>query len=512
MKKRISSILCVLLAMLMLVTALASCNNRENPSGNTNTGVPVIDTNTNRQEPETSGSAAGNTGLELRDFNNGVMNVWYSFGKSTWSPYPLQVSDEEAVSGDIVYKAGYDRNKKMEHDFNLSVMYKVSETNPNATNETGETAALRNLKQGGDDAKYDMMLVGATPVSTLAAEGYWYDLSHSDYIKPDAYYYETQMNQQVRLMKHQYFASGFYSVKNTAAVDCTYVNTDILSSINQEVTLQDLYDLAMDHKWTLSTMLTLGAPYATPDDNKGTNYKATLENVTNDGNKYSLILSRNYCMNMYYDLGGSIIEWDDNAQKYNVTVHSVEGQNFFSWIQNNLTANPNVGMIVSDKHTQAFMANAAPFMVVTLNNLFTLKGSGMNYSILPTPLMNEGDDYRAYSAAWNLNFAAIPAQCTDLDKASYLYEMFMAYSYDFVYPAYYEQTFGVTYAPDATASQIFDLMAHSRVVCLANIYGLFGTRQTLHIVMSTQNGVASTTETIQTEVEANLAELLKKLK
>ena len=50
--------------------------------------------------------------------------------------------------------------------------------------------------------------------------------------------------------------------------------------------------------------------------------------------------------------------------------------------------------------------------------------------------------------------------------------MFMCYSYDYLYPAYYETCFQLTYQPDSTSVRIFNLIARSRYVSMVNLYSL----------------------------------------
>ena len=105
--------------------------------------------------------------------------------------------------------------------------------------------------------------------------------------------------------------------------------------------------------------------------------------------------------------------------------------------------------------------------------LTQIMDSSIVWTTMPSPLYEEGDEYLSYSASYNLNFAGIPADCRDIDKSTYLYEVFMALSYDTVYPAYYEKCFQTRYQPTTQAAQVFDMIAESRVVCMADIYRLY---------------------------------------
>ena len=129
------------------------------------------------------------------------MNIWYST-LTGWKPYPLDVSAQEAEA-DLVYEAGFDRNDVMQELLKINIVYHPNESNPNATDDSGDVAALRNLRLSGDDANYDMIMTGGTPCSTLTLEGVFDDLNNYSYIKPDAGYYEADVNEQIRFKGYQ---------------------------------------------------------------------------------------------------------------------------------------------------------------------------------------------------------------------------------------------------------------------------------------------------------------------
>lgn len=486
--KNVSKILCLLMALSMLLVCFAACNNdKKNPDDTSEeTTAPEEDT-------VDTDSALYRSELEVRDFkkeDKQEFTIWYST-KSAWSPYPLYVDGELGNSGDIIYSAGYKRNDELETLVNISMNFIRSDSG-----QTEDAAILRNLAISGDIQNIDMVMSGDVVPVTMAMEGFFLDLNQTAYVKPLADYYEAQVNEQLEIYGKQYFASGFYSVMNTAAIDVTWVNADIVED-STGLVMTDLYDLALNKKWTINKLLEIGSHYATPDANTG-------DYLTD---KYGFILSRNYCQNIYFDLGGTVVEYDDANEKYAVTVRDATNIDLLTWTQTNITKNTNVSLVKNDDHYKAFFAEAAPFLCCTFMGIWQFLDSDMAWGTLPAPLMNEGDDYIAYSDRWNLNFAGIPAKNSNPDAAAYLYELFMCLSYDHVYPAYYESCFGLRYQPDEVGSQIFDIVAHSRKLDLANMFNLY-TTQLNSMIISANNGVSSTTRSINSEVKNALNTLL----
>lgn len=502
--------LCLSLALMMLLAVLAACgnNSNDNNDGESQSTNDELN-NSDESESETeSKTATEDTGLEIRDFNKEEYQIVYGSGKSaSWDPQPLEVSVNDAVnSGLKVSEAGYKRNSLFQKDFNVKLYYNVQKRNNNPSGNESMLVFLRaSALSGAED--FDMVMTGANTVSPLALEGYWYDLSKSDYITPDAYYYESQVNNQLLIDGHQFFASGYYSTQNTAAIDVTYVNLDALRSVNSNLTKEDLYELVLSHDWTLDKMLDLGKGYATPDQNLGLPSDVSI-NSFNSNNKYSLVLSKNYCQNMYYDLGGDVVVYNENTYGYDVVVDTPTNQDLLTYIHESITTNSEVLLAPNDSHFAAFLKQAAPFIIVTYVNLPKVNNAGFEWTMLPAPLHNQGDDYRSYSDAYCLNLAGIPKMCDDIDKATYLYEMFMAYSYDYVYPAYYEDSFKTTYQPDNQSCKVFDIVAKSRVVCAANVYGWFGENGNINDIVSGKHGVGSHAPLIKQDVYNNMMNAL----
>ena len=499
-------ILTLILALMMLISILASCS-RSSVKGEESSAAQsdVNDSSDGLMtDPEGESSteddrtAVEQSGLEIKDMGGQEFNIWNSIG-GFWSPTPMDVTEKDNLS-DVINKAGYSRNQRLIRDLNIKLSFANSDTDPsNQSAKNYDKLTLSTLWQSGIE-KYDIVFTGAYPSASLAIEGFYMDLSQSEFIHTDAKYYESQVNEQVKFYDRQFFAMGFYSEKNTRALEATFVNSKILDSITKgTVTIDDLYALALDNKWTMEKLLELGNMYAI-DTNTG--------NIELD--QYSAIVSYNGAHSIYYWLGGDVIGWNEASNRYNCTLNSASNVNLLEWIRENVTKDTRFGLVKNDKQFEAFIGGAAAFLITDMSNIDQImNASGLEWAILPPPCYEEGDDYRSFSTGWNINFAGIPSACVDFDKSAYLYEMFMCFSYDYVYPAYYEKCFETQYMPDATSAQVFDLIAHSRYVDIDNVYSLGASYRIKGLIQSDTASIPETLLNVSTSISNKLVELKK---
>ena len=493
-------ILCISLIAIMLLSTLVAC--KKGDVGNV-PGSGSSDASDVSESETDSKSAVDNTGLEKRTYDGAEYLIVCTEGKSDWDPYPLNVTAADATAGNKIDAAGYKRNVTFAKDFDVKVKFDARKVHHNSSSSKESLLAELRASTLAGAEEFDLVFAGAITAGTLALEKYWFDLKTSEYIKPDAYYYESQVNEQLLVDGHQYFASGFYSTQNTAAIDVTYANMTAIQKNDPTMTKEYLYELVLNHEWTLDKLLAIGASYATPGSNTSIPTDVSI-NSFNSTNHYALVLSKSYCQNMFYDLGGDVIVYNDDTYEYDVVLDNATNVNLLTYLQDTITKNTNVLLAPNNSHIAAYKVEAAPFMIVTYINMERLSEASFEWTMLPAPLRNAGDEYRAYSDSWNLNFSGIPAANNDLDAATYLYEMFMAYSYDYVYPAYYEESFGTSYQPDAQSCKVFDIVAKSRVVCPANVYGWFGEKNINHIISDSSNSVGSTVSTMKDSVRQNM--------
>lgn len=136
---------------------------------------------------------------------------------------------------------------------------------------------------------------------------------------------------------------------------------------------------------------------------------------------------------------------------------------------------------------------------------------GIDGRMLPLPLYQEGDAYVSNMMPWTTNLAAIPAISSDLDMATYCMEAFMALSYDYIYPEFYEKLFKTRYAEDLTESQLFDLVTTSSYIDYVETYQWQNDNTLIRkVITDTTYEVGSTVQKISEETKGYIDAFFKK--
>ncbi|MBR7098671.1 MAG: hypothetical protein IKC59_04580, partial [Clostridia bacterium] len=440
------------------------------------------------------------TDLDVKTFEDQLYTVMYST-VGMWGATPVKMTAYDA-SIDSVNKASYDRDLKFEELTGATLSYIPSDTNPNdfyGSNSYSE--ALRKMVSSGDISNIDMVMLGARTVGVLLAESFCMDLNEYDnYIHTDNSYYNVKFNNEMSLAEKQFFAMGYHTTGNIKGTEALLVNNTALTKQHQDGgTIDEIYQLALNQEWTYEKMMTYDKGFASGDIN---------EDPTK--NTYTLIMSANASQGLYYEMGGTLVEKDDQDMPL-VTVNNTKNQDLLSFIKNNVTNNEKVTIVPNDGHGQVFINGQGLFMLAIVGSLGAGKlATGMDERLMPAPTYAKGEEYNSYLAAWNANVVTIPATIGDADKAAYCFELYMALSYNYIYPEYYEKICQLQYVENSTESQIYDLITDNIYVDYSNLYGFVGTNSIgiRPIFIDSKTEVGSLVQSVSDELRTGIDNFL----
>lgn len=487
-------IVSLVLVCLMLLPMAMSCGKTDDPAGENG------ESDASTLSPEEIEEIYTITGLEKKNLDGEVFSVRYSrYADSEWCPKPVDPSKNEALA-DKVSEAAYNRNRRFEELTGAELSFDDSNTNPNDYyGKNSEIVGIRALVSSGDIKDYDMIMVGARPAGTLIMEQTFMDLNeYENLVHYDREYYNNVMNSKLSMGTKQLIATGYYTTGNLRGTQACMANNTLLSA--QHVDIDEIYQLALDHKWTFEKLLEYDKGFATGNVNADT----TL-------NRYTFIISEYGSENLYYTFGGELIT-KDNQDLPTVAADSTKSIEIFSYINEKITGNYQAYIAKESGSGAIFVAGQSLFSMGMIGSFGAGKRSGgFDERLLPCPLYNEGDEYRSFLPTWNANVSGIPAGVEDAEHAAYCYELFMALSYQFIYPQYYEKTFELQYIDHYVETQIFDIVIESTMIDIPQCYGWLDPQDTSvrKIVCGTSTPDAGT-EKIAATLKTSVNDFLSK--
>lgn len=490
--KKLIRILSLALVLCMLGMALIACNNTTPPeetSGN-NGNNDTVDT----EEADKSALAA--TGLSGKTFDGELFVIRYPTS-TTFVPDTFKVSGLDA-SKDIVKKAAYDRDKVFEELTKAIISYEESATDPNRGTDI---TSIRVLYQGGELGEIDMITTGARTIGTMIQESMLMNLNDYDnYIHSDRYYYSTGMNEQMSIGGKLFALSGYHTTLNYRYIGTVAVNNDVLSAHFQDNNkINELYELAVNNKWTYEKMFEYGKTYGTG------NVENNLEL-----DKYTFVASKNSIQANYHAAGGTVVEKDANDLP-TISINSKANIEILTKLNEILGNNSACYVAPDDSEAATFGLGNAMFGQSAMSAVSGYNDQfGIDGRLLPMPTLEEGADYVSNCDAWTTNLIGIPSTSSDADMAAYCLEIYMALSYDHVFPEFYEKLFKSRYAENEYESQIFDIITTNTYMDYVNLYQWQAKNDAIRkVIVSSSNIVASSVEEIENEVKQNIENFLK---
>ena len=455
--KTTSKLLCLILAIMMMLPMIASCDlfgKKEEPG----TNAPAGDDAT----PAVRDEVYNMTGLEDKTFDGEKFTVGYSFGGgsyiSEWIPKPLNPKTDE-IASNIVADASYKRDRQFENLTGARLIYNGYATNPNVYEGAySESVNFINLHAGNLFKDFDMLMFAATTAGKLITEHVLLDLNEYDnLVHHDKDYYTSTLNEQITIAGKQFAAAGCYTTGNIRGSQVISVNNTLLTNQAGWDLKQELYNVALNKEWTYEKMLSYDGGFATGTVNG------------DDTDKYTFVTGQYGVENMYYTMGGTLV--DKNEQDLPVvSVNSSVNQARLMKIQS-ITDTDKVMVARQSTHGKYFGGQQAIFEMSMLGAYGAIRNAlNVDEILLPSPMETAGGEYISYIPTWNTNVSGIPAQAENPETSAYLYEMYMALSYNYIYPAFFEKTLQLTYAQNQSESKIYDIIANTLVLDLAGVY------------------------------------------
>ena len=454
MKKLIS----VLLIVAMLATLIACASQDEGGGGDTPGGETKAGETTVAPDDAPKGLAAA--GLPSEKFD-GETFTFLSASTADWAWWRV---DTDEISGEVLNDAIYNRNKKIEEVYGVTI-------------EVTKSDNFQNDVQNAVNANETVYTSAFGPMNaqlTLGQSGYLKNLYDAKYIDLEKEWWDESLTDGLTLFNKLYFACGDISPAMNLRVYSLVFNKDLC----RELGLDLPYQHVLDGTWTLEVF----SKYI-QDVNFDVNGDSTMDYddrwgyFSQNGNSYM----------MYFSGGGRITENDEDGVPQLV----ITNEKFVNLATQALEISfDQTKTLMADKYVSqnggSWSAASAWFAAggsLMRSSVFEpvprdYRTMETDFGVLPYPKFDENQD-RYYTLPESTGYVVSIPISANTDFSSLILEALAAESTVTVTPALYDVCLNGKIIRDNESEQMLDIIFGSKVFDIGYIINLGGFTSTL---------------------------------
>ena len=383
----------------------------------------MVGCNFGKKEEDTTADAGTTAGSQQESVNNGDGPTpittdfdGYQFkvlsrGSGTYTSDDITGE----LTGNVLSQATYHRNVKLEATYNFEIIEKK---------DAKWLDTAKTLGAAGQ-TEYDMWAFKMGDMPSLGQEGYIYNLNEVKGINLDASYYDQTTRDSVSFANYLFFITGDMLYMDDLSLSCVFYNPAMWNELLcSDVYGKNIYDLVRDEQWTFERMKTLAASAVSDLDGDG-DY--------DEDDRWGCGYANGDIFTLTIAFGNQVLQKDsDDLFSLNRSQKLIDDlQSIFEFF--------NSPSCIKD-HT--FAEKTHLFQLLQLaNGSRTMIAAGVDYGIVPTPVLREGDPYYSYVSAYSSNCIAIPSTVSNIDRTANIIELISYESQSTLVPKFGEYLF-----------------------------------------------------------------------
>lgn len=424
------------LAALLLVSSLAACADGAETADTTDDTDAGTQTETVTEPAELLYSEQ----LTPVDYKGAEFKIQTS-NNVNGMDYNILHNHSDTETGEVINDALFRRDRFIEETFNVKMVYTCDET----SSASQMANQLTKNVMAGDDAYQLIIQDHATVTKALAQQGAIYPLNYIDTVNLDAEYWMPEMNRASYIGNSLYYPSCMISPRYFGSLYIMMFNRDIARDLD----LEDPYALVNEGKWTFDKMIELGRLAIKDMDGDS---KITGDGVDRIGVAFesheAFILGAGF--HFVENQDDTLVSGLENAQLIEFIQHFTD---VFTETGMYNSGNANCDGAAVTNNGVALFDNPCTFSLEEYRDL------PYDYGLLPTPKYDESQkDYIGFSQPWINAAPAIPVTVTGdtLDMVGTLTDAMVAYGYDYIKPAVYDNVIRLKGTRDEQSALIVD--------------------------------------------------------
>ena len=461
-------ILMVLLLCLAMILPACSQTPTEQPAADTT--VPAVVTTT--AAPETTESPYDEKGFlkddlpDDLDLGNQTIKVFIGDYNNAY----LDDMYAEKANGERLNDTIYKTIKSVEERLNVKLEYNWR-TYTYAENSAYQKEVLNGIL--AQDGSKDLLFDCANYAYRHVEGDYFMDLSQFKYIDLEKPWYnktiiENMPNERIP------FLSGDFALANVKNTYAFYFNADLYKALGKT---ENLYELVDSGKWTMEKMETIiadayhdvnGDTKKDPSDRFGLTFGDTnkylgflaalnVKMFTRTNDDYEFTYGNEHAL----DVANHMIALVNDNENVIKSMAATDTTKYPEYLTSSGGGN---------NASSIFLAGRGLFSASLVADAQTIVGAiDFEYGLLPYPKWDEKQENYQTSLQRSC-YALIPGDTKNAEAASAVLEALASESYRTLLPEYCEVMLKTRYAQDSDVSRMFDLIAHSIVYDLGDIF------------------------------------------
>jgi len=486
MKKRFFTILCLIAAMLLSLSACGSGEAEKNPE----TALQAESTE-EITEPELSAAEQIQQKFAGVDLGGKEFAILAPDASSHWiySGNFNEVYAEE-ITGEVVNDQLFHRNHSIEE-----LLHTVLRFDLQGAIGSIETIIANNVTAGDDT--YALSLTTMTAQANNMMKGNLYNVHALEHLELSNPWWEKNQINTFTLDNKLYWLCGDINIGDDYAVQVLYFNKDMCS----EFQLSNPYEAILDGTWTLDMLFDMTETVKTDTDGDG---EMTLKD------RWGVVDANDHIKHWMYSMGSRLIEVSEGNTLRLCSLdenHIQVVDTLFGYMVDREMMYPgNVNADVS-----AFTEGNTLFFSTQLWTLEQFRDMDDDFGIIPMPKLNEQQvGYGAYLSHGGATAFAVPVTVSTPAEVGMLLEVMGGLSADTLHSAFYDTLFASKLVRDTESVASLDTILSSKVYDWGVDFSWGADFNTVYgnIVVNKSNDLVSKMKSIEDKVQSKLDEVV----
>ncbi len=461
----------LLLALVMLLSSLISCNTGANDTTAPNTS----------KDPNGADTTDRSKVLDIPteyDFDGYVLKVLVS------GNYANNDFAGDSDSQDVVEQAQYKRTLEVETQYKVKITHdnKIAFGSQKTGSGTGYDAFSKMYM--GQSYDYDFATIGTYNAGSCAYSGLFTDLNSLPNVDLSKEWWSQAANEQFNIRGKMYFTTGDITLAENRVVHLIVFNKEMLA----EEQLESPYDLVKSGKWTWDALATQVKTVSEDLDGN---------DVMNEKDKYGMMTWADAYSAAVASVGSQIATVNDAGEleltlmndksmsiveKYSQIIFDTNTCFDYQYGYAQGTWDTNRWGMFSGDQVLYYLASAAiPGQMRTYD---------VQFGIIPYPkLTEEQDNYYSLTAAYHNQYIAVPYFVEDPERTGMLLEILAYKGKQYVTPAFYDLQLIARDTRDNESEEMLDIIFNNVLFDPGLVYRISGMADTYNMVRTQRTNV-----------------------